>query len=85
MLSRVIRRPVQTISRRNMSLESVLGGTKQDLAATQRDKLEMGLRWTFLRGGKKDDISFAAAVVMGFGIIVSIGRGFYKMSTGQKK
>lgn len=85
MLSRFIRRPVQIVARRNMSLQNTLGGTKQDIAAAQKNKLEMGLRWTFLRGGKKDDFMFVAAGVMATGIIISVGRGFYKMSTGQKK
>mmetsp|Transcript_22625 Transcript_22625/g.30223 ORF Transcript_22625/g.30223 Transcript_22625/m.30223 type:complete len:82 (-) Transcript_22625:53-298(-) len=81
MLSRIVRRPVQTVARRNMSL---FGAKKQDIAASQKNNLEMGLRWTFLRGGKKDDVVITAAIVMGLGIFVSVGRGFYRMATGQK-
>jgi hypothetical protein len=81
MLSRIVRQPVQAVARRNMSF---LGAKKQDLAACQKNNLEMGLRWTFLRGGKKDDVVISLAFLMGFGIMFSVGKGFYKMSTGQK-
>jgi hypothetical protein len=63
---------------------SFLGAKKQDIAAVQKDKLEMGLRWTFLRGGKKDDAVISLAGLMAFGVLVSVGRGFYRMATGQK-
>ena len=81
MFSRVIRQPVQAVARRNMSL---LGSKKQDIAAAQKNNLNMDLRWTFLRGGNKDDAVVATAFLMGFGIIFSVGQGFYKMATGQK-
>lgn len=84
MLSRVIRRPMQSVARRNMSLQSALGGIKQDIAATQKNKLDMKVKHTFLRGGKNDKIVFGAAVLLSLSIIVNVGRGFYKMATGQK-
>jgi hypothetical protein len=83
MLSRIIRRPVQTIARRNMSLQTALGGTKQDIAACQK-KMQMDLRYTFLRGGKKDDMALSFAVVLALGIVVGVGRGMYKMARGEK-
>ena len=64
---------------------SAYGSIKQDLAAAQKNNLQMDLRWTFLRGGRKDDVIVGIGFLMGFGIICSVARGFYKMSTGQKK
>ncbi len=84
MLSRIVRQPVQTIARRNMSLKTLLGGTKQDIRVAQKKNLQMDLRWTFLRGGKKDDVIVFTALLMAAGIFVNVGRGFYKMSKGQK-